>query len=268
MTLFHIHSDYSLLHSTIKIKDLVKKAKEYGYSALGISELDNMFSAIEFYEECKANDIKPIIGIDATILRDNTSSKMLLIAKNKKGYDNLMYLNSIAYLKHMKSSTPFLPFEEILNNQEGIAFILPMMESEVGFHLNILDEKNVLNSAGGYEKAKEVLSFYKQNLNEIYLEIRRDSKDEKLIEDDLISLSKELNIPLLASSNIFFLNKMDYIYKDALECIENNKQFDDLHRKIKIKDNYLRSKKEFEELYLLHSCLLSFLAALCMQMRL
>jgi len=249
LTLFHIHSDYSLLHSTIKIKDLVKKAKEYGYGALGISELDNMFSAIEFYEECKANDIKPIIGIDATILRDNTSSKMLLIAKNKKGYDNLMYLNSIAYLKHMKSSTPFLPFEEIINNQEGIAFILPMMESEVGFHLNILDEKNVLNSAGGFKKAKEVLNIYKQNLNEIYLEIRRDSKDEKLIEDDLINLSKELNIPLLASSNTFFLNKMDYIYKDALECIENNKQFDDLHRKIKVKDNYLRSKKEFEELF-------------------
>jgi len=249
LTLFHIHSDYSLLHSTIKIKDLVKKAKEYGYSALGISELDNMFSAIEFYEECKANDIKPIIGIDATILRNNTSSKMLLIAKNKKGYDNLMYLNSIAYLKYMKGSNPFLPFEEIVNNQEGIAFILPMMESEVGFHLNILDEKNVLNNAGGFKKAKEVLNIYKQHLNEVYLEIRRDSKDEKLIENDLINLSKELNIPLLASSNIFFLNKMDYIYKDALECIENNKQFDDLHRKINIKDNYLRSKKEFEELF-------------------
>ena len=249
MTLFHIHSDYSLLHSTIKIKDLVKKAKEYGYSALGISELDNMFSAIEFYEECKANDIKPIIGIDATILRNNTSSKMLLIAKNKKGYDNLMYLNSIAYLKYIKGSNPFLPFEEIVNNQEGIAFILPMMESEVGFHLNILDEKNVLNNAGGFKKAKEVLNIYKQHLNEVYLEIRRDSKDEKLIENDLINLSKELNIPLLASSNIFFLNKMDYIYKDALECIENNKQFDDLHRKINIKDNYLRSKKEFEELF-------------------
>ena len=249
MTLFHIHSDYSLLHSTIKIKDLVKKAKEYGYSALGISELDNMFSAIEFYEECKANDIKPIIGIDATILRNNTSSKMLLIAKNKKGYDNLMYLNSIAYLKYIKGSNPFLPFEEIVNNQEGIAFILPMMESEVGFHLNILDEKNVLNNAGGFKKAKEVLNIYKQHLNEVYLEIRRDSKDEKLIENDLINLSKELNIPLLASSNIFFFNKMDYIYKDALECIENNKQFDDLHRKINIKDNYLRSKKEFEELF-------------------
>jgi len=249
LTLFHIHSDYSLLHSTIKIKDLVKKAKEYGYSALGISELDNMFSAIEFYEECKANDIKPIIGIDATILRNNTSSKMLLIAKNKKGYDNLMYLNSIAYLKYIKGSNPFLPFEEIVNNQEGIAFILPMMESEVGFHLNILDEKNVLNNAGGFKKAKEVLNIYKQHLNEVYLEIRRDSKDEKLIENDLINLSKELNIPLLASSNIFFLNKMDYIYKDALECIENNKQFDDLHRKINIKDNYLRSKKEFEELF-------------------
>jgi DNA polymerase-3 subunit alpha len=53
MVLFHIHSDYSLLHSTLRIKDLVKKAKEYGYTALGITELDNMFSAIEFYETCR-----------------------------------------------------------------------------------------------------------------------------------------------------------------------------------------------------------------------
>ena len=69
MVLFHIHSDYSLLHSTIKIKELVKKAKEYGYKALGISELNNMFSAIEFYEACKKEEIKPIIGID--VLVDN-----------------------------------------------------------------------------------------------------------------------------------------------------------------------------------------------------
>ncbi|ACM92078.1 DNA polymerase III alpha subunit [Nautilia profundicola AmH] len=249
MTPFHIHSDYSLLHSTIRIKDLTKKAKEYGFNALAITELDNMFSAIEFYESCRANEIKPIIGSDVSVIRDGNIHRLILIAKNKTGYDNLMYLSSISYLYNMRGDKPYLPFEEIVKNKEGLCFILPILESETGFHLNIFNENNILKGAAGYEKAKEILEIYRQNLNEVYLEITRDSKEERLIEDDLIKLSNETGTPLLASSNIFFLNKLDYIYKDALECIENNKQFDDLHRRPKVKENYFRSKEEFEEIF-------------------
>jgi len=249
LTPFHIHSDYSLLHSTIRIKDLVKKAKEYGYNSLAITELDNMFSAIEFYEACKTHEIKPIIGSDVSIIRDGKTFRLILISKNKTGYDNLMYLSSISYLYHMRGDKPYLPFEEIVKNQEGLCFILPMMTSEVGFHLNIFNENNVLNGAGGIEKAKEILEIYKEKLNEVYLEITRDSDEEKLIQNDLITLSTKTNTPLLASSNIFFLNKLDYIYKDALECIENNKQFDDLHRRPLAKENYFRSKEEFEQIF-------------------
>ncbi|WP_456480467.1 DNA polymerase III subunit alpha [Nautilia sp.] len=249
MVPFHIHSDYSLLHSTIRIKDLIKKAKEYGYSALAITELDNMFSAIEFYESCRANEIKPIIGSDVNIVRDGNIHRLIIIAKNKTGYDNLMYLSSISYLYNMRGERAYLPFEEIVKNQKGLCFILPVLESETGFHLNIFNEKNVLNGAKGYEKTKEILEIYRQNLNELYLEITRDSEEERLIENDLIKLSDETNTPLLASSNIFFLNKLDYIYKDALECIENNKQFDDLHRRPVVKENYFKSKEEFEEIF-------------------
>ena len=98
MNIFHIHSDYSLLHSSLKIKDLIKKAKEYGYKNLGITELDNMFSAIEFYETCKKEDINPIIGLDALVEREGNTFRMILIAKNYNGYKNLMYLSSISYL--------------------------------------------------------------------------------------------------------------------------------------------------------------------------
>ncbi len=249
MTPFHIHSDYSLLHSTIRIKDLVKKAKDYGYKSLTITELDNMFSAIEFYETCRANEIKPIIGSDVSVIRDGNIHRLILIAKNKTGYDNLMYLSSISYLYNMRGDKPYLPFEEIVKNQEGLCLILPMLDSETGFHLNIFNEKNILNGAAGYEKAKEILKIYKQSLNEIYLEITRDSEEERLIENDLIKLSNETGTPILASSNIFFLNKLDYIYKDALECIENNKQFDDLHRRPVVKENYFKSIEEFEEIF-------------------
>ncbi|WP_268870000.1 DNA polymerase III subunit alpha [Lebetimonas sp. JS170] len=243
MVAFHIHSDYSLLHSTIKIKELVKKAKEYGYKTLGITELDNMFSAIEFYEECKKFEIKPIIGSEVIIKRDDVFSRMILL---KTGYDNLMYLSSIAYLYYYKK-VPFIPFEELIKNQQGLITVFPMMESEIGFHLNLFDEDNVLKGAGGLEKAKEIIKIYKNSLNEIFLEIRRDSFKERLVENDFLTISNEFDIPILASSNIFYLQKGDYIYKDALECIENNKLFDDLHRKFEVRENYFPSPEEFEK---------------------
>jgi DNA polymerase-3 subunit alpha len=247
MVLFHIHSDYSLLHSTLKIKDLVNKAKEYGYKTLGITELDNMFSAIEFYEECKKNDIKAIIGSEVYLNRDSFLSRAILLAVNKKGYDNLMYLSSLSYLNYYKK-VPQIPFEELIKNQDGLVVVLPMLESEIGFHLNLFNEENVLKGAGGIEKAREILKEYKK-FDNLFLEIRRDSEKEALIENDLITLSKEFDIPLIASSNVFYLQKEDFIYKDALECIENNKLFDDLHRKIEIADNHFKSIEEMEELF-------------------
>ncbi len=249
VTPFHIHSDYSLLHSSLKIKDLVNKAKEYGYKNLGISEIDNLFSAIEFYETCKKNEINPVIGSDVLVEREAKLFRYVLIAKDYTGYKNLMYLSSISYLYHMKGHQAIIPFDEIKTHQEGVVVILPMLESEIGFHLNIFNEENVLKGALGYQKAKEVLEEIKSEINELFLEIRRDKFEESLIEDDIIKLSQELKIPLIASSNIFYLNKLDYIYKDALECIEENKQFDDVHRNYDIGEYYLKKPEEYEEIF-------------------
>ena len=245
MTPLHIHSDYSLLHSSIKIKDLVKKAKDFGYNSLAITELNNMFSAIEFYETCRKEEIKPIIGIDALI--DN-GFRLILLAKNYQGYLNLMKLISLGYLYHMNRHQAHISYKELLENQEGIITIVPMLESEVGFHLNILEEENVLKGAS-QEQAKRVLEKLKNDLNEIYLEIRRDGEIERVLNSDFINLSKEVGVDLVASSNIFFLNKSDYIFKDALECIEENRIFDDVHTYPQPKEQFLRSPEEFEEIF-------------------
>ncbi len=249
MTPFHIHSDYSLLHSSLKIKELIPKAKEYGYTSLGIAEKDTMFSAIEFYETCKKNEIKPIIGIDILCERDSNLFRYVLIAKNYEGYKNIMYLTSVSYLYHMRSDQPVMPFEELVSHQNGVAVILPSLESETGFHLNLLNEENVLQGAGGVNRAKEALKEIKASLNDVYLEIRKDSKEDFFIQNDLITLSKSTSTPLIASAKIEYLTRLDYIYKDALECIESNRQFDDVHRKFDIGEYYLKTPKEYEELF-------------------
>ena len=244
MTIFHIHSDYSLLHSSLKIKDLIPLAKEKGFNTLGISELNNMFSTIEFYETCRKNDIKPIIAMDVLIKRDENYSRVILIAMDKKGYDNLMYLSSISYLYHMEGATAVIPYEEIVKNQEGVAVVLDMLESEIGKNLNILNEKNAYNTPS-IQKAENLAKIYKNDIKNLYLEIRKDSFEEEFLSDFFYEFALNNEIKPIASANIFYLNKTDFYYKDALECIESNKQYDDVHRQINLGEFYLKSKNEY-----------------------
>ena len=244
MTIFHIHSDYSLLHSSLKIKDLIPAAKDRGFTSLGITELDNLFSAIEFYETCKKNEIKPIIGSDVLVDRDDNLNRLVLIAMNKKGYDNLMYLSSISYLYHMRGNQAIIPYEEIVKNQDGLAIIIPMLESEIGKNLNILDEENAY-SQPSIQKAKEIAKIYKNDFKNLYLEIRKDSFKEEFLSEFFYEFAKENEIKPIASANVFYLNKTDIYYKDALECIESNKLYDDTHRNIEIGEFYLKTKDEY-----------------------
>jgi len=216
---FNIHTDYSLLHSSLKLKELIKRAEEYDFKALAITELGNMFSAVDFYKQAK--NFKPIIGIDAYI--ENENFRLKLIAKNKNGYDNLMYLSSISYLYHYKNNEyPIIPYEELVKKKDDVVVIISY-ESEVVFHLNLLNQENFLNGALGYDKAKEITSKFRDDFDEIYFEIRRDFKEQKFFEND-------------------------YIYSDALECIGENKQFDDLHRTLP-KKSYFKTKEEMNKLF-------------------
>ena len=243
---FNIHTDYSLLKSSLKLKELIKKVEEFEFKAIAITELGNMFSAVDFYKQAK--NFKPIIGIDAYI--ENEKFRLKLIAKNKTGYDNLMYLSSISYLYHYKNNEfPIIPYDELLKHKEGIVVIINYLESEIGFHLNLLNQDNFLNGALGYEKAQDLAKKYKNDFEDLYFEIRRDGfKEEEFIENDVINLSKTYDIPLLASSDVWHLDKLDFLYSDALECIGENKQFDDLHRTLP-KKSYFKSKEEMNEVF-------------------
>jgi DNA polymerase-3 subunit alpha len=243
---FNVHTDYSMLHSSLKLEELIKKTKELDFKALAITELANMFSAVDFYK--KAKEFKPIIGIDAYI--ETEKFRLKLIAKTKQGYDNLMYLSSISYLYNYKNNEfAIIPYDELIKHKEGIVVIINYLESEIGFHLNLFNQDNFFNGAEGIQKAKEITKKYKNDFDEIYFEIRRDGlKEEEFIEDDILSLSKEFDIPLLATSDVWHLEETDFIYSDALECIGENKQFDDLHRTLP-KKSYFKSKEQMNKLF-------------------
>ncbi|MFW6025594.1 MAG: PHP domain-containing protein [Candidatus Woesearchaeota archaeon] len=102
----HLHTEYSLLDSTLKIKELVKKAKELGYTSISATDHGNLFSLLPFYKECIENDIKPILGVETylpitdTLEKDADNRKnyhLCLYAKNNEGYKNLLKIVSLAY---------------------------------------------------------------------------------------------------------------------------------------------------------------------------
>jgi len=248
MTPLHIHTDYSLLKSPLKLKELIKRAKELGYKALGITELFNLFGAIEFYQLAEKEGIKPIIGTEVAIDRDGEIHRLLLYAQNYQGYRNLLYLSSISYLHHYKE-IPTIPLEILKGHREGVIAILPMLTGEVGFHLNLFNEENIVRGAGGYPKAREALERYREILPHLYLEIRRDRKEESYIEEEIKLLSREVGVPLVAQSSIYYLEPYQIVYKDALECIGENWQFDDLHRPVDVGEYHLRTPEEYEKLF-------------------
>ena len=243
---FNVHTDYSLLHSSLKLKELIKKTEEFEFKAVAITELANMFSAVDFYKQAK--NFKPIIGIDSYV--GDKKYRLKLIAKTIEGYNNLMYLSSISYLYNYENNDiAIIPYDELIKHKDGIVVIINYLESEIGFHLNILNQDNFFNGAEGYSKAEEITKKYKEDFDEIYFEIRRDGlKEEEFIENDVLLLSREFDIPLLATSDVWHLEKTDFIYSDALECIGENKQFDDLHRVLP-KKSYFKSKEEMNKLF-------------------
>ncbi|MEO1941261.1 MAG: DNA polymerase III subunit alpha, partial [Campylobacterales bacterium] len=250
MVPLHVHTDYSILSSPMKLEWVVKRAKELGYPAIGVAEIFNLFGAVQFYKLAQKEGIKPILGTEIALHTGEGGPyhRLLLYSKNRQGYQNLLYLSSLSYTKYYRD-IPALPVEEVVRHREGLIVILPMVESEVGFHLSLLDERSVLAGAEGYQRAKEALQFYRDNFEELYLEIRREKPEQRFLESDLLQLSKEVGVPIVAQTEVFYLKPTDWSYKDALTCIRDGGRLDDFHREFEIGEFYLRSPEEYQELF-------------------
>ncbi|MBX4192292.1 PHP domain-containing protein, partial [Candidatus Parcubacteria bacterium] len=119
-THLHVHSHYSLLKALPKIPALVKRAKEVGCDSLALTDIHNLYGAIEFYKECKAADIKPIIGVD---VRVENNKKLLLYAKNFDGYQNLIKLITDSYLDF--PDEPTITDAALKKHSEGVLVVNP-----------------------------------------------------------------------------------------------------------------------------------------------
>lgn len=270
----HVHSEYSLLDGLSKIKKIVARVKELEMSAVALTDHGVMYGAVDFYKECKAQGIKPLIGMEGYTVsedhkrkegkEDKENNHLLLIAKNLTGYKNLMQLTTIAHLEGFYYR-PRVDKKTLAKYSEGLICTSACPKGEIP----------QLLVAGNYDKAKKEAAWFVETFGEgnYFLEIQRHQfkdyydqhadepkivdrlKELQEIEDKWITgidkLSRDLGIPLVATNDAHYLTQKDATAQDVLVCIATGKTVAETNRLryIDAKTFDLRSPKDMQDVF-------------------
>lgn len=268
-THLHVHSENSLLDGLSKIKKLIARAKDHGQNALAITDHGAMYGAIEFYKEAVNKEVKPIIGCEIYIAAESRLEKkrqdafhLLLLALNNEGYENLMKIVTIGQTEGFYYK-PRIDKEVLAKYHQGIAVTTACPLGRVQ-RLLISD---------GYEAAKKELRELEQifGSDKTFIELQRHHFDQfaknkdipeqirdqlkqlhsenTQAEADLIKLSRDLGLPLIATNDTHYVDRDDAPAQDAIVCIQTGKQIADINRMrfIDTPDFYLKSSQEMEK---------------------
>ncbi|MDD4894657.1 MAG: DNA polymerase III subunit alpha, partial [Candidatus Omnitrophica bacterium] len=249
----HLHTQYSLLDGACRIPQLLERAKQYKMNSLAITDHGNMFGAIDFYKEAQKAGIKPIIGCEVYIAPgsrlDKTSSSivdasyhLILLARDETGYQNLIKLVSIANLEGFYYR-PRIDKEVLSQYQKGLIALSACLKGEIPVLLQQRRFNDALKTADTYLNIMGKGNFY--------LEIQENLiPEQKTVNDGLIKISKELNIPLVATNDVHYLSKQDAVSHEALLCIQTQTTLDDPNRmRFQTDEFYFKSPQEMREVF-------------------
>ncbi len=252
-THLHVHTEYSLLDGASKIKELVHHTKELGMDSIAITDHGVMYGVIEFYRACKAENIKPIIGCEVYVAPgsrfdrevergENRYYHLVLLAENDKGYHNLMKIVSRGFTEGYYYK-PRVDREILQEFSEGIIALSACLAGEVATKLR----------AGFYEEAKQAALEHQEifGKDNYFLELQ-DHKipEQTVVNQGLMRLHEETGIPLVATNDIHYVKKEDWMAHDILLCIQTNKKVSDEDRMRYAQGQfYLKSPEEMEALF-------------------
>jgi len=249
----HNHTHYSLLDGACRIEDLVKAAKKFKMPAIAITDHGNMFGAVNFYKTVIKAGLKPILGIETYIApgsrfdksvsrgQGETSFHLILLARNMDGYRNLIKLSSQAYLEGFYYK-PRIDKEILSEHAEGLIALSACIKGEVAY--------NVIHQ--DYEGAKKAAQFYQDLFKEnYYLEIQNHGiPEEDTACQGIMQISKELDIPVVATNDTHYLKQEHARAQDILLCIQTNADLDDPTRlKFSSDQIYFKSPEEMAALF-------------------
>jgi DNA polymerase-3 subunit alpha len=249
ITHLHVHSEYSLLDGLCRIPQLIARAKEQGMTSLAITDHGSMHGVIDFYIAAKEAGIKPIIGCETYVAETNRQSRnvsdknpyhLVLLAKNQQGYHNLIQLITKAHLEGFYYK-PRVDKELLTQYHEGLIALSACAQGEL--------PRLILE--GRLEEAATQAAWYKETFNDFYLEIQRHPIPElEQINKGLLSLSSKLDIPIVATNDVHYVNKEDSPIQELLLCIQTNTSIYD-EKRLKMAGDffYLKSPAEMAEMF-------------------
>ena len=248
----HVHTEYSLLDGFSRLDKLISRVKDLGMTACAITDHGSMFGVVDFYKKCKSAGIKPIIGCEVYLAprdmesKDSTldkySSHLILLAENNQGYKNLIKIVSDAYVDGFYYK-PRTDKDHLRRYSEGIICLSACLNGEI--------PKAIL--ARNFDRARSLAQEYIDifGKDNFFLEVQ----DHKLAEDKevnagLLKLSKEMDIPLVATNDAHYVYREDAKIQDVLMCIQMQKTLDDPSRmKFPNDEFYIKSREEMEGLF-------------------
>jgi DNA polymerase-3 subunit alpha len=248
----HCHSEYSLLDGANRIDDLINRAVEFEQPALAITDHGNLHAAWEFQEQARKQGIKPIIGMEAYVAPgdrrartratpgDRSYYHLVLLARDRVGYNNLIKLSSLAYTEGFYGK-PRVDRELLAKYNEGLIVSSACMAGEVARHL--LDDR--------FDEAQEAAEWYANVFKDrYYLEVQaHDAGDQKKLNKEVFKLAKKLSLPVIATNDSHFLREEDHDSHDVLLCIGLKKDRLDDNRMKYDRGLYFKSAPEIRQYF-------------------
>jgi len=236
-----IHTQYSICEGALRTIDLAKHCKENQIRAVGLCDSHNLCGALEFSESIAKSRTQPIIGTQINVKYKGEVGKLPLFAKDLEGYKNLIKLSSKSFLDIKDNEDPHCKIDDILAHYKGLVLFSGSFEGLIGklFFKNLTDEISLL-----FKKFKKVFN------DNFYLEVQRHNDiGEKLFEKYLISSSDQLKIPIIATHEVFYLEKEMHEAHDAYLCIGEKTYVNVKDRRKYTSEHYLKTPEEMHELF-------------------
>jgi DNA polymerase-3 subunit alpha len=247
----HLHTEYSLLDGSIRMKELMKKAAEFKMPAVAMTDHGNLFGAIEFYQEAQRAGVKPIIGCEVYVApgshkdrppsRRESAYHFTLLAENETGYRNLVKLVTTAHLDGFHYA-PRIDKEMLAARSEGL----------IGLSGCLAGEINSAIQSNNIEKGKQSAAEYRDILGaeNFFVELHDHGMEEqKMCNIALVEIARDLGIGLVAANDVHFLRRSDHEAHDVMLCIGTGKMVQDESRMHYLPELYFKSPAEMRQVF-------------------
>ena len=260
----HAHTEYSMLDGASRINEYISKVKENNQKAAAITDHGNLYGALEFYQLCKKEEVKPIIGYEAYLTpgsrfekpsrEDNIRYHLTILAETDQGYKNLIELASKAYTEGYYYK-PRIDYELLSQYSKGLIGLSGCLGGEVSQLLgpDSVSEEGNIDSERDFEEAIKKAKKYQDifGKDNYFIEVMKhgiDAQDKVL--PDLISISKEINAPIVATNDSHYVSQDQSAAHDALLCVQTNALIDDETRfRFEGEEYYVKTTEEMYDLF-------------------